>query len=86
MVNVPTTLIDLKRKVNDLDAYKLKAVPMHMENLGDVVSKEVVKNTCTTMYNKLNTKVNNLEKKIPDATTLIHINQYNVDKQSLGKK
>ena len=27
-----------------------------------------------------------LEKKIPDTTTLIHINQYNTDKQNLGKK
>ena len=31
-------------------------------------------------------KVNNLEKKIPDVSTLIHINQYNIDKQSLEKK
>ena len=32
------------------------------------------------------TKVNSLGKKIPDATTLIHINQYNTDKQNLGKQ
>ena len=30
-------------------------------------------------------KVNKLDKMIPDATTLIHINQYNTDKQNLGK-
>ena len=35
--------------------------------------------------NTLETKVNNLEKKIIDATTLIHINQYNTDKKNLGK-
>ena len=34
-----------------------------------------------TKFNALNTTVNNLEKKIPDATTLIHINQCNTDKQ-----
>ena len=28
-------------------------------------------------------KVNNSEKKIPDEITLIHINQYNTDKQKL---
>ena len=28
----------------------------------------------------------NLEKKIPHATTLIHVNQYNADKQNLEKK
>ena len=27
----------------------------------------------------LETKVNNIEKEIPDATTLIHIHQYNTD-------
>ena len=37
-------------------------------------------------FNTLKTKVNSLEKKIPDATTLIHINQYNTDKQNLEKK
>ena len=38
-----------------------------------------VKNT------KFNTKAkaNNLEKKIPGATTLIHKNQFNTDKQNL---
>ena len=34
----------------------------------------------------LKTKENSLEKKFPDATTLIHINQYNTDKQNLEKK
>ena len=39
-----------------------------------------------TRFNKLKTKVNNLEKKIPDANRLIHITQYNTDKQNLEKK
>ena len=34
----------------------------------------------------LKTKVNKIDEKIPDATTLIQINQYNTDKQSLEKK
>ena len=34
----------------------------------------------------LKTKVYNLDKKIPDATTVIHINQYNTDKQNFEKK
>ena len=53
-----------------------------MKNLGDIVDNEVIKNT---KFNTLKTKVNNLEKKILDATTLIHINQYNTDKQNLEK-
>ena len=55
---------------------------MDLKKISDAVSKEVVKNT---KFNKVNTKVNNLENKIPDATTLIHINHYNTDK-GLEKK
>ena len=54
-----------------------------MEKLSDVVDNEVVKNT---NFKTLKIKVNNLNKKIPDATTLIHINQCNTDKQNLVKK
>ena len=52
---------------------------MDLKKLIDVVSKEVVKN-------KLNIKINNLGNKFPEATTLVYINQYNTDKQSLDKK
>ena len=38
-------------------------------------------------FNTLNKKLNNLEKKIPNATTLIQINQYMTDKQEkIGEK
>ena len=47
------------------------------------MNNEVVKNI---KINTLKTIVNNLEKKLPDATTLIHINQYNTDTQILEKK
>ena len=39
-----------------------------------------------TNINTIKTKVNNLENKIPDATILVHINQYNTDKQNLEKE
>ena len=71
LVNVPTSLNNLKTEVDDLDVGKLKTVPIDLKDLSNVVSKEVVK---STKFNKLKTKLNNLEKKIPDATTLIHIN------------
>ena len=48
-----------------------------------MVDNAVVKNT---KFNTLKTKVNSLEKKIPDATILILINQYNTNKQNLEKK
>ena len=54
-----------------------------MKKLSDVVDNVAFRNT---KFNTLKAKVNNLDKKIPDATTLIHINQYNTDKQNLEKK
>ena len=79
LVNIPTSLNNLKTKIDDLDVGKLKTVPIDLKKLGDVVSNQVVKKT---VYNKVNMKVNNLEKKIRDASTLIHTNQYNKEKQN----
>ena len=70
MVYFPANLNNLKAKVDDLDDDKLKIVPRDLKKLSDVVDKIVVKKT---VHSKLNTKVNNLEKKISDATTLIHV-------------
>ena len=80
MDNIPTGLNSLKIKVDDFDVGELKTVPIDLKKLSDVVGEEVVKNT---RFNKLNTKVNNLKNKIPDVTTLIHIDQYNTDKRKL---
>ena len=71
MVNVLTALSNFKTKVDNLDVDKLKTVPIDLKKLTDVMSKEVVKKT---VYNKVNTKVNNLELKIPDASLFIQIN------------
>ena len=51
-----------------------------MKNL---VHDEVAK---STKFNTLKTNINNLENKIPEATTLIYINQYNTDKRKLERK
>ena len=85
LINVPASLNNLKAKVDyldvDLDDFdELKTVPA---DLSDTVENEVVKNT---RFNTLKTKVNNLHKNFHDATTLIHINQYDADKQNLEKK
>ena len=61
----------------------MKTVPVDLKKLSDVVDNEVVKNT---KFNILKTKANKLEKKTPYTTTLIHINQYNTDKQNLEKE
>ena len=51
LINVPTSLNNLKTKLDDLDVGK---------EVDDVVNKEVIKNT---EFNILNKKLNNLEKK-----------------------
>ena len=81
MVNVQSILKKyyLKTKANDLDVDKLKTVPIGLKNLSDLVDKNVK----ITKFNKLNTKLNKLDKKVLDATTLILINQYNTDKQKM---
>ena len=68
LINISTSPNNLKRKVDGLDVAKLKTVPVDLKKLSDVVDNEVVKNT---IFNTLKTKVNNLERKIADATTLI---------------
>ena len=70
-------------KNNGAGVDKLKAVRIDLDKLSDVVDNQVVKNT---KFNTLKTKVINLEHKIPEATTLIDINQYNTDEQNLEKK
>ena len=67
LVNVPTSLNHLKTKVDGLDVGKLKTVPI----LGVLVNEEVVKNK----------EFDSLNKKIPKATNLIHINQYRTNKK-----
>ena len=74
---------NLKRKEDHLNVGKLKSIPVDLKILSDVVVNEVVKNT---KFIKLKTKVNILDKKFPDLTPLIYINQYNTDKQNSEKK
>ena len=62
---------NLKTEVDKLDVGKLKTFPVDLEKINDVADNEVDENTT---FNTLSTTINNLEKKIPDATTLTHIN------------
>ena len=83
VTNVPTSLNNLKTKLDDLDGGKLKTVPVDLKKLNDVADSGNVKNT---KFNTLKAKVNSLEKKSSGATTLILINQYNTEKQNFEKK
>ena len=53
--NFPTSLNNLKAKVNDLDFGILKTVPADLKKLSDVVANEVVKDA---KFKTLKTKVN----------------------------
>ena len=83
LVNFLSDFNNLKRKVDEIDIDKLKILPLDLKNLSNVVSREVLEKT---LYNKVNLKVNNLESRNVDASTLIQINQYNIDKQKLERK
>ena len=71
VTNVSTSVNNLKTEVDKLDVGKLKTFPVDLEKINDVADNEVDENT---KFNTLRRKVNNLEKKIPDATTLTHTN------------
>ena len=76
LVNVSSRLNDLLTKVDDLDDDgNLKIVFVGWKRPRDVLSKYVLKET---MYIKLNTKVNNLEKKL-SSFYLNSVKSNNVD-------
>ena len=60
LVNVQTSLNNLKTKVEDLDAGKVKTAPIDLKRLSYVVDNKVAK---YTESNTLKTKVNKIEKK-----------------------
>ena len=83
LFNVPTSLNNFKTKVDDLEIGEIKTAPVDLKKLSDAVDNQVAKNT---KFNTLKTKVNKLDKKVPDGTSLIYINQSNTDKQKVEKK
>ena len=68
---------NLKAKEDDLDVGKLKTVHVELKKLIDAVDNQ--KKHIQHTENK------SLENKIPDATTLVYISQYDTDKQNLEK-
>ena len=73
-----SNLASLKVEVDNLDIDKLIPVPVDLSKLSDVVKNDVVKKT---VYNKLMTKVNNI-----DTTGLVLKTKYDTDKSDLEKK
>ena len=73
-----TNLANLKTEVDKLDTDKLKTVPVDLSKLTNVVKNEVVKKT---VYDKLVTKVNNI-----DTSGFVLKTKYDTDKLELEKK
>ena len=73
-----TNLANLRTKVDKLDIDKLAPVPVDLSKLSDVVKNDVVKKT---VYDKLFTKVNNI-----DISDFVLKTKYNTDKTELEKK
>ena len=59
-----TNLADLKTEVDKLDIDKLKSVPVELSKLSDVAKTDVVKKT------DYNSKISEIENKIPDISNL----------------
>ena len=60
LVNVPTSLNNVKAKVDDLDVGELKTLPINLKQLSDVVDKQIDKNA---KFNTLEMEVNELDRK-----------------------
>ena len=73
-----SNLANLKTEVDKLDIDKLVPVPLDLSKLSDVVKNEVVKKT---EYNKLVTKVNNI-----DTSDFVLKTKYSTDKTELEDK
>ena len=73
-----TNSASLKTEVDKLDIDKLAPVPVDLSKLSDVVKNDVVKKT---VYDKLVTKVNNI-----DTSDFVLKTKYQLDKTELEKK
>ena len=66
-----TNLADLKSEVDKLDVDKLMPAPADLSKLSDVVKHDVVKKT------DYNTKITEIEDKIPDTSSFVKKTDYN---------
>ena len=73
-----SNLASPKTEVDKLDIYKLSHIPVDLSKLSDVVKNDVAKKA---VYNKLVTKVNNI-----DTTGFVSKTKYNTDKSDLEKR
>ena len=73
-----SNLASLKTELNKIDVNKFKTVPVNLSKLTNVVNNDVFKKTT---YNKLVTKVHNI-----DTSVFVLKTKYDTDKSDLKKK
>ena len=73
-----SNLTSLKTEIDKIDIEKLKTVPKDLSKLSDVVDNDVIRKT---VYDKLVTKVNNI-----DTTGFVLKTKYDTGKSDLDKK
>ena len=78
LIHLNFDLVSLKDKIDKIDVDKLKTVPKDLNKLSNVVDNDVVKKT---VYDKLVTKVNNI-----DTSGFVLKTKYGTDKSDLEKK
>ena len=76
--SLKSNLASLKTEVDKIDADKFKTVPVDLANLSNVVKNDVIKKT---EYNKLATKVNNI-----DTTNFVSRTKYEKDRSDFEDK
>ena len=78
LIHLNQTLKAVEQKVDEIDANKLKAVPVDWSKLSNIANNDVIKKT---VYDKLVTEANNI-----DISIVVLKNKYDTDKSKLEKE
>ena len=78
LIHLNQTLKAVEQKLDEIDANKLKAVPVDWSKLSNIANNDVIKKT---VYDKLVTEANNI-----DISIVVLKNKYDTDKSKLEKE
>ena len=78
LTHLNQTLKAVEQKLDEIDANKLKAVPVDWSKLSNIANNDVIKKS---VYDKLVTEANNI-----DISIVVLKNKYDTDKSKLEKE
>ena len=78
LIHLNQTLKAVEQKLDEIDANKLKAVPVDWSKLSNIANNDVIKKS---VYDKLVTEANNI-----DISIVVLKNKYDTDKSKLEKE